>query len=252
MPRVIRSSTVICGAVTALAALPACAATPQTDAAATVRWQAPTVSTATPTPTPDPTPLMLVFGDSWTHGLAAMDAAHAYPQLTGALLGWDVDANGENGSGYLHPGEHGGFYGTRVAELDPDLEPDVVIVQGSINDRGESLSALPRAAKAVWEAFEHTYPDADLVVLGPAPNALPVDENVAKIDEALAQLAASEGIDYISPLTEGWLTDANIDAYIDATAANHPSNAGHAYLAERLAADLSRLDLLSPFVTVDE
>ncbi|GGF46877.1 hypothetical protein GCM10010922_23300 [Microbacterium sorbitolivorans] len=246
----IRSATALCGVVTVLGALTACASTPLSDAEATARWQVPT--TASPTPTPDPVPLMLVFGDSWTYGLAATDAAHAYPHLTGEILGWDVDAIGENGSGYLHPGQNGGFYGTRVAELDPDLEPDIIVVQGSINDRGESLSALPRAAKAVWQAFEHTYPDADLVVLGPAPSVLPIEENVEKIDEALSQLAADEGLDYISPIAEGWLTDDNIGDYIDASAANHPSDAGHAYLAERLAADLSQLDLLSPFVAVEE
>lgn len=246
----IRSATALCGVVTVLGALTACASTPLSDAEATARWQVPT--TASPTPTPHPVPLMLVFGDSWTHGLAATDAAHAYPHLTGEILGWDVDAIGENGSGYLHPGQNGGFYGTRVAELDPDLEPDVIVVQGSINDRGESLSALPRAAKAVWQAFEHTYPDADLVILGPAPSVLPIEENVEKIDEALSQLAADEGLDYVSPIAEGWLTDDNIGDYIDASAANHPSDEGHAYLAERLAADLSQLDLLSPFVTVEE
>jgi len=252
MPRVIRSATALCGTVTLLGALTACASTPLSDAEATARWQVPTAQSPSPTPTADPAPLMLVFGDSWTYGLAATDAAHAYPHLTGEALGWDVDAIGENGSGYLHPGQNGGFYGTRVAELDPDLEPDVIVVQGSINDRGESISALPRAAKAVWQAFERTYPEADLVILGPAPSVLPLEESVEKIDETLAQLAADEGLDYISPVAEGWLTDANIGDYIDASAANHPSDAGHAYLAERLAADLSRLDLLSPFVTTEE
>jgi len=250
MPCVIRSATVFCCAVTALAALTACASTSQSDAETTNRWQSPTVATATPDP--EPAPMMLVFGDSWTHGLAATDSAHAYPQLTANLLGWDVTSLGENGSGYLRPGELGGFYGTRVAELDPSLDPDVVIVQGSINDRGESLSALPRAAKAVWGAFERVYPDADLIVLGPAPSALPADENVVRIDKALAQLAEEEGVDYISPISEEWLVETNIDTYIDAKAAHHPSNAGHAYLAERLAADLEELDPLSPFVKVAE
>ncbi|HLT67676.1 MAG TPA: SGNH/GDSL hydrolase family protein [Microbacterium sp.] len=250
MPRVIRPATVVCCAVTALVALTSCASTPQSDAAATDRWQAP--SAATPTPTPEPAPAMLVFGDSWTHGLAATDAAHAYPHLTGEILGWDVTALGENGSGYLHPGELGGFYGTRVAELDPKLSPDVIVVQGSINDRGEPVSALPRAARAVWNVFERTYPDANLVVLGPAPNTLPLDESIAKIDDVLADAAASEGIDYISPIAEGWFSDDNIEAYIDAGAAYHPSNAGHAYLAERLAADLEQIDPLSPFVKVSE
>lgn len=250
MARAIRPATVVCCALAALASLTGCAATPQSDAAATDRWQAP--SAATPTPTPTPSPSMLVFGDSWTRGMAATDTAHAYPHLTGELLGWDVTALGEDGSGYLHPGELGGFYGTRVAELNPDLDPDVVIVQGSVNDRNELISALPRAARAVWRAVESTYPEADVIILGPAPSTLPLDERVEGIDAVLADLAAEAGLDYISPIAEEWLTEANIGEYIDASAAFHPSDAGHAYLAERLAADLAELDPLSPFAPVTE
>ena len=234
----------------ALAALTSCANTPQSDIASTSPWHAP-IDEA-PTPTPEPLPLALIFGDSWTHGLAASDSEHAYPHLTGELLGWDVDVLGENGSGYLHLGEDGGFYGTRVAELDPELEPDVVIVQGSVNDRREALSALPRAARSVWHAFEHTYPDAHLVILGPAPSAFPLDKKVKKIDAELAQLADAEGIDYISPLAEEWFTPQNVDDYIDTETANHPSDAGHAYFAKRLSADLERLNLLSPDETAPD
>src|SRR5699024_1431503 len=64
---------------------------------------------------------MLVFGDSWTVGLAATTPTGGYAYLAGAALGWDTTVDGENGSGYLRPGELGGVYGTRVLQLDPEL-----------------------------------------------------------------------------------------------------------------------------------
>lgn len=192
----------------------------------------------------EPEASLLVFGDSWTFGLAATTVTGGYAYRTGQILGWATTVDGENGSGYLRAGQYGGYYGTRVAELDPDLEPDVVVIQGSINDRQQPLSALPRAARAVWSAVEATYPDAELVILGPAPSQLPVDESIAKIDDVLSDLADEEGLDYISPIDDEWITEGNYDAVIDAspTGHNHPSDDGHAFLAEQLVSELQVTD----------
>lgn len=191
----------------------------------------------------DDAPSMLVFGDSWTFGLAASTPTGGYAYLAGLELGWNTTVDGENGSGYLHPGEHGGLYGTRVVQLDPELDPDLVVVQGSINDRASDLSTLSRAANGVWEALERMYPDADLVILGPAPATLPVDESVERIDEILGDLAQTEGLDYISPLQEQWITKSNYDTVIDSSSTGHyhPSDTGHAYLAEKLAEHISEI-----------
>ncbi|MGO1307665.1 MAG: SGNH/GDSL hydrolase family protein [Microbacterium gubbeenense] len=192
----------------------------------------------------EPEASLLVFGDSWTFGLASTTVTGGYAYRTGAILGWATTVNGENGSGYLRAGEYGGYYGTRVAELDPDLDPDVVVIQGSINDRAQPLSALPRAARAVWRAVEATYPDAELVILGPAPSMLPVNESIESIDDVLAELAAEEGLSYISPIDDEWITTSNYDTVIDASASgyNHPSDDGHAYLAEKLVSELQDTD----------
>lgn len=67
------------------------------------------------------------------------------------------------------------------------------------------------------------------------------------MDTALAALAAARGLRYISPIAEGWITgngkvgattgNGNADIYISSDG-THPSNAGHEYLAWRLAGHL--------------
>lgn len=194
-------------------------------------------------------PSLLVFGDSWTYGMAATTPTGGYAYLAGESLGWDTTVDGENGSGYLRPGELGGVYGTRVLQLAPDLEPDVIVVQGSINDRGSDLDGLSAAAHSVWRALQTRYPSAELVVLGPAPSVLPVNEGVRKIDTVLSRLANVEDVTYISPLREQWITEDNFTNVIDTSkkSRNHPSDSGHEYLAERLADELEMID-----VTPDE
>lgn len=200
-------------------------------------------------------PSLLIFGDSWTYGLAASRPDGGYAYLTGELLGWDTTVDGENGSGYLRTGQHGGTYGPRAAQLDPVLDPDIVVVQGSINDRRQDLSRFRSAVDEAWNTFTRHYPDADIVVLGPAPHALPVEPGILRVEEMLRAAAADHHLPYISPLADEWITTANYDAVIDTSPEGnaHPSDAGHAYLAERLVDALGELTIHEePLVALEE
>ncbi|MEV8273986.1 SGNH/GDSL hydrolase family protein [Microbacterium sp. NPDC077184] len=188
---------------------------------------------------------MLIFGDSWTFGLGALTRALGYAPRTAAALGAHAVIDGEPGSGYLREGWEGGTYGERIAALPTDAGFDVVIVQGSINDRRRYPEGYDAAVTAAWDALSMTYPDAAFVVLGPAPHVLPVDEAVVAIDRDLAALAAARGWQYISPLSEEWITEENYLSVIDIgpVGLRHPSTDGHAYLAERLVDALRALAL---------
>ncbi|WP_224752034.1 SGNH/GDSL hydrolase family protein [Microbacterium helvum] len=206
-----------------------------------------------------PTPLaiedgarVLVFGDSWVYGSAASDPSLGFAYLLADELGVETVVDGVRGSGYLKPGIDGPAYGERIAALDPALDPDVIIVEGSINDRNLYPSGYRDAVTSAWDALQTRYPDAAIVILGPAPQVLPVQKPTAAIDADLAELAAARGWWYVSPIAEGWITEAN---YLDAidtgpVGRNHPSTAGHAYLAGRLADDLERLEQ-QPAVAAD-
>jgi lysophospholipase L1-like esterase len=182
-------------------------------------------------------PSVLIFGDSWTYGSAASDPTLGYAYVVAGVAGWATTVDGVRGSGYLKPGIDGPDFGTRMAALDPALSPDLVIVQGSINDRRQDLGGYETAADAAWDTLAETYPSARIVILGPAPQVLPVEAATAQIDALLSGRAAARGWWYISPIRDEWITDANYLDVIDVSdvGRDHPSTAGHAYLAERLA-----------------
>lgn len=185
---------------------------------------------------------VLVFGDSWTYGSAATRRTDGYAYVLGREMGWDAVVDGVRGSGYLKPGGDGPAFGARIAALDPRLDPDLVIVQGSINDRRLYPTGYAAAVTAAWNTLAALYPAAQFVVLGPAPQVLPVEEATARIDRDLAVLAGARGWAYISPIAEQWITTRDYAWIIDTGAGrDHPTTAGHAYLAGRLADDLRSL-----------
>lgn len=187
-------------------------------------------------------PHVLVFGDSWTYGSAASEPTLGYAYLLGDLLGGRTTVDGVRGSGYLKPGIDGPAFGERIAALDPSLDPDLVIIQGSINDRLQGVQGYREAVTAAWDALAVTYPDATIVVLGPAPHELPVGDATARIDQDLAALAGGRGWWYISPVQAEWITEQNYLAVIDVDLGNrHPSTDGHRYLAEKVDAALAEL-----------
>jgi lysophospholipase L1-like esterase len=189
-------------------------------------------------------PRVLVFGDSWTYGSAATTPTEGYAYVLAGLIDGETIVDGVRGSGYLVPGLEGiGTFGERIARLDPDLAPDLIIVQGSINDRREPTEGYADAVDTAWDALAARFPSTPIVILGPAPQVLPVEEATARIDDTLASLAAARGWAYISPVTEEWITAADYGWIIDTTeiGRDHPSTDGHAYLAERVARALAGL-----------
>jgi lysophospholipase L1-like esterase len=187
---------------------------------------------------------VLVFGDSWVYGSAATVPTLGFAYLLAGELGVETVVNGVRGSGYLKPGLDGPAYGERIAALDPALDPDLIIVEGSINDRRLYPDGYRDAVTAAWDALEARYPEADIVILGPSPQVLPVEGATQEIDAELTELAGARGWWYISPLAEDWITTANYLDVIDTgpIGRDHPSTDGHAYLAQRVAAAVERME----------
>jgi lysophospholipase L1-like esterase len=186
---------------------------------------------------------VLVFGDSWVYGSAALSPSLGFAYRLADELGWETIVDGVRGSGYLKPGLDGPAYGERIAQLDPSLDPDLVIVEGSINDRRLYPDGYRDAVTSAWDALAARYPDARMVILGPAPQVLPVEDATRRIDADLRELAAARGWWYVSPIAEDWISNANYAQVIDSgpVGRDHPSTEGHAYLAGRVAAAIRAL-----------
>jgi len=213
--------------------------------AAVAEGEAPVAASVPPAPLViDEDARVLVFGDSWVYGSAANVPTLGFAYLLADELGVETVVDGVRGSGYLKPGLDGPAYGERIAALDPTLDPDVVIVEGSINDRKLYPSGYRDAVIAAWDALQSLYPDAEIVILGPSPQVLPVEESTRRIDADLSELAGARGWWYISPIAEDWITDANYLEVIDTgpIGRDHPSTDGHAYLADRVAAAIERIE----------
>ena len=195
---------------------------------------------------------VLVFGDSWVYGSAATVPTLGFAYRLADELGVETVVDGVRGSGYLKPGLDGPAYGERVAALDPALDPDLIIVEGSINDRRLYPTGYRDAVTAAWDALEARYPDAAIVILGPSPQVLPVESPTSAIDTDLAELAAARGWWYISPIVEEWITTANYLDVIDTgpIGRDHPSTDGHAYLAARVADAIEAMEL-QPAIVAD-
>lgn len=197
---------------------------------------------------------VLVFGDSWTYGIAAAERENGYAYRLASIGGWEVTVAGEPGSGYLKPGWWGRTYGERLRSIDPAIDPDLIVLQGSINDRREPAEGYRAAVVEAWDAAAKRFPDAQVLVLGPAPQVLPVEDATARIDRDLADLAAQRGWPYVSPVDEQWITRENYADVIDASEAgkDHPSDEGHRFLAEKVAAAIRPLLPQAPVEAVTE
>ncbi|MFE7846528.1 SGNH/GDSL hydrolase family protein [Microbacterium sp. NPDC057407] len=188
-------------------------------------------------------PRVLIFGDSWVYGSGADVPSNGFAYRLSENLGWDTVVDGVRASGYLRAGLDGGSYVERVADLDPELDPDLIIVEGSINDRLLHPNGYRDAVATVWDTLAALYPEATVVILGPSPQVLPVEPGTAAIDKDLSRYAAARGWWYISPLAEDWITEANYLSVIDTgpIGRDHPSTEGHAYLATKVAEAVERM-----------
>jgi lysophospholipase L1-like esterase len=185
----------------------------------------------------------LIFGDSWTSGFFADEPAeNGYASLTAKAMQWDASVQGGPGTGYTNAGQDGeGPYADRISKLPSNIDPQLIVLQGSVNDLGAEPGDLRVAAVKTVNSVKLKYPDASVVLVGPAATEVPVSAGLRSIDGTLRSVARAQDLNYISPLSEDWFNASNMNAVIDSARAKHPTTAGHALLAKKLVADLRAL-----------
>ncbi|MDP9028123.1 MAG: SGNH/GDSL hydrolase family protein [Actinomycetota bacterium] len=183
-------------------------------------------------------PGMYVIGDSWTTGYGA-DPSRTWAQDAARELGLHLETDAAGGTGYLNgAGVDGGTYVQRALAMPAGAHPDLIVLQGGSNDVTENLAGLRQAVEATVAAIRARSGATRIVILGPGLDVQPEPSTYRTVDAALAAVARSDHIPYISMLQEGWITDSNFQEIID-PATGHPSVRGHAYLASRFTKDVA-------------
>jgi lysophospholipase L1-like esterase len=169
-----------------------------------------------------------------------------FPQL-------DIWALGEGGTGFVNPGTPGrtNFLG-RVNDI-ISAQPNYVVVYGGINDTGFATNA------GIQEIFANTtnlistvkaeLPSAQMMIIGPQwPRSPDGYFNVLACATALSNACVVEGIPYVCPITEPWITgvvtipnSGNADIYTSPSDGTHPTiPAGATFLANKIASAISQ------------
>ncbi len=111
-------------------------------------------------------------------------------------------------------------------------DADVVVVFGSRNDELLPPAEVKAQAAQVFAAVRAGSPSAALVVIGPAWDDDVPPAELLRTRDAVAAAAGAAGASFVDPLAEQWLLD---HPELIGTDGMHPHDAGHAYLASRIA-----------------
>lgn len=181
-----------------------------------------------PDATTSPTHRVAFVGDSWTVGVGS-PSGRGYAVLAGEQLGWEYEALGISGSGYLR--------GPRFAErimAAAETGADVVVLQGSLNDSDQDLQALGPAARDTIAGLRAAVDPSTVVLVVGAPSTPGTDRaRIDAINVALAAAAADVGVRFVDPVAENWTDPADPTIWADPI---HPNDAGHQLIADRMTA----------------
>ena len=193
-------------------------------------WTAPTGRTSTDTH-------IAVIGDSYTTGsVEGGNGPRSWPELAWQLLdqrGVEVDADveAEGGAGYGQPGSRGSVFEDLAARA-VQRNDVLVVFFGSRNDEPVDPGKFPDLAAGTFQLARFVAPTAKFLVIGPPwPTAGPPPP-VLTIRDSLRQQATAAGAVFIDPIAEGWFVGRPDLIGRDGV---HPTDAGHAYLAQRIA-----------------
>lgn len=180
------------------------------------------LSSAAPSSPDAPRKTIAFLGDSYAQGTGVSDPSQSYPMVatSGALACFRPIVNGQVGTGFTNAGTQGG--GTFESRIEAVVanQPDVVVVQGGINDRDRDPQTVHDQAHGVLDAIRSRLPAAKIFVVGP-PITAKYGNGTQAIAGAMSQAAGESGAVFVD--TADWL-DASTDFIADGV---HPNRQGH-------------------------
>lgn len=195
------------------------------------------------------------IGDSYGYGVGANDPGRAFSTTAMRLLGMRDFYNqaSVSGTGILATAATYGRYATRLTNDVVPLAPTGIVIQGSLNDvnQGKTPSACAAELHTLIGSIRAALPSALIVCTSPLYAAIASNiAGLSAMNTALAAQAATDGVPFVDVIGEVWFTGTgrvgatngtgNSDFYLSADTV-HPPQAGHDYLAAKLAGALGRL-----------
>jgi lysophospholipase L1-like esterase len=205
------------------------------------------VSHYTPSPATTQAPpgpaAVAIIGGSYTAGTVFGGMGrNGWPALTATRLGQQgIDiipsVGAEDGSGYVTPGDD---HRTVLADQIPMVvRPDdkLVVIFGSRSESDVPTEVLEPSVRHSLDAVQAAAPDAKIIVIGPVSTEPDPPENVLKSRDVARTEADSTGATFVDPIAEGWFL--NLPDLIGPDGM-HPTDAGHTYLADKIAPLISQ------------
>jgi lysophospholipase L1-like esterase len=161
--------------------------------------------------------------DSWT--------SQAWLLLAGQGARVDADVAAEGGAGYGIRGNQGSLFEDLTIRA-VNRDDALVVFFGSRNDQPVDMRNYSALVGETFQIARREAPKAKFLVIGPPwPTVDPPPELFALRDSLRAQ-ARTVGAVFVDPLAEGWFVGQPELIGSDGV---HPTDAGHAYLAQKIA-----------------
>ena len=147
----------------------------------------------------------------------------------GMPLTFDVQAEGR--AGYHIKGNRGHIFDQLTAAA-VRRDDALVVFFGSRNDKDEDPTALNYNVRATLLRARLTAPLARVLVIGPAWPTVDPPSTVLRIRDILAYQAKNVGASFVDPIAQRWFVGRPDLIGKDGV---HPTDAGHVYLADKIA-----------------
>jgi acyl-CoA thioesterase-1 len=175
---------------------------------------------------------VLVIGDSWSVGLGQDDLSRSWP----SRLPGRVHVAGFSGSGFSASASSCGqvSFHARAATAVAAVRPQLVVVEGGLNDFDRTDAAIERGFRALMADLA----GEPVVVVGPAaaPSRIAA---IPRVDAVLSRLSAEYGVPYIST------DDLDLD-YLDDDL--HLTEDGHTAFGDAVAERIAAVEPARPAV----
>jgi lysophospholipase L1-like esterase len=190
--------------------------------------------------------VVAVIGDSYTNGTDEGGlgpkswTSRAWQMLAQQGMRVTAGVASEGRAGYVVPGDHGSIFEDLTARA---ARPDdtLVVFFGSRNDQGADPRLVAEMAHDTFDLARRIAPSARLLVIGPPWPTADVPNQVLQIRDVLNAEARAAGAAFADPIGDRWFVGRPDLIGPDGV---HPNDAGHAYLADKIApligAQLSR------------